>query len=68
LKINLNSEISSFSIKKLTELKSKIGLELFNKVMYVKSQGLGCEDNPTQNIQSKKSGGAHVEIIYLDLP
>jgi len=57
---NINfSEISSFSLKKLAELKSKIGFELFNKIMYGKSISSFNEDN-SNKIQSKKSGGTHV--------
>uniref|UniRef100_A0A915N982 L-fucokinase domain-containing protein n=1 Tax=Meloidogyne javanica TaxID=6303 RepID=A0A915N982_MELJA len=56
---NINfAEISSFSLKKLAELKSKIGFELFNKIMYGKSISSFNEDN-SNKIQSKKSGGTH---------
>nr|CAD2197889.1 unnamed protein product [Meloidogyne enterolobii] len=54
----LRTKISSFSLKKLAELKSKIGLELFNKIMYGKSISSFNEDN-SNKIQSKKSGGTH---------
>uniref|UniRef100_A0A914N2J5 rRNA biogenesis protein RRP36 n=2 Tax=Meloidogyne incognita group TaxID=654580 RepID=A0A914N2J5_MELIC len=54
----LRTKISSFSLKKLAELKSKIGLELFNKIMYGKSISSFNEDN-TNRIQSRKSGGTH---------
>ncbi|KAL7076334.1 hypothetical protein ACQ4LE_004302 [Meloidogyne hapla] len=55
----LRNKISSFSLKKLTVLKSKIGLELFNKIMYGKSISSINENNLNKTIQSKKSGGTH---------
>ncbi|KAF7632336.1 hypothetical protein Mgra_00008261 [Meloidogyne graminicola] len=55
----IRSKISSFSLKKLSELKAKIGLDLFNKIMFGKSVDSNVDDNPTGSIQTKKVGGTH---------